>query len=372
VGGFYLREFEKLPCTSQVGTYGVPRRQQRNPVTRTRCYLRWEEGSKPKWQRCDSFSDALHQQVRKQIELHAVSAGIEVKPDDPSRLRLEDALQQYIDDQKLLKRSKKTLAAHRITTDTFLKSCSKIFLNQVDRADLLKYAASLRKDGLSERTIHTRWISILTILKFHGIRGVTKRGDTPRYVEREPEAYTTEELDALFKVCKPNHRLLYTFYLRTGFRMQEVMYLQRADLDFQNRTVRVKSKPEYGFVPKRWHERSIPLEENLAVALESHCRRLKVTDLVFPTKRGRPNGKHRLALTRLAKRAGMNGNRFWLHKFRATAATNWLRGGIDLRTVQHLLGHRSLEATLRYLKPMAGSDLHQKMNGLYTSVAATR
>jgi integrase len=147
--------------------------------------------------------------------------------------------------------------------------------------DLLKYAASLRKDGLSERTIHTRWISVLTILKFFGIRGVTKRGDTPRYVESEPEAYTQSELDALFAVCKPDYHVLFNFYLRTGFRMQEVRYLERADLDFENCTVRVKAKPEYGFVPKRWHERTIPLEEGLAVTLEARCKRLKQSDLVF-------------------------------------------------------------------------------------------
>ncbi len=330
-------------------------------------YIRWEEGHRPKWQRCQSMSDALHQKTCKQIELQAVSVGIDVNVSNPSRLKLAEAFKQYIADQKVLNRSKKTLAAHRVTTDTFLKSCSRTFLDQVERTDLLKYAANLRKNGLSERTIHTRWISMLTILKFFGIRGVTKRGDTPRYVESEPEAYTTAELDALFKVCKPNHHLVYTFYLRTGFRMQEVMYLQRADLDFENRTVRVKAKPEYGFVPKRWHERSIPLEEGLAVALEAHCRHLKSSDLVFPTRKGKPNGKQRLTLTRLAKRAGMDDSRFWLHKFRATAATNWLRGGIDLRTVQMLLGHRSLESTLRYLKPMAGSDLHQKMSGLYAA-----
>jgi integrase len=155
-----------------------------------------------------------------------VSAGIEIKPDDPSRLRLEDALQLYVDDQKLLKRSKKTLAAHRITKESFLKSCHKTFLDQVERRDLLNYAESLRKGGLSERTVFTRWIAVMSILKFHGIRGLANRGDTPRYVENEPEAYTQEELDALFAACKPEYHVLFTFYLRTGFRMQEAMYLE--------------------------------------------------------------------------------------------------------------------------------------------------
>jgi integrase len=63
----------------------------------------------------------------------------------------------------------------------------------------------------------------------------------------------------------------------------------------------------------------------------------------------------------------MDDSRFWLHKFRATAVTNWRRGGIDLRTVQMLLGHRSLESTLRYWEPMAGSDLHEKMKAVYAA-----
>ena len=152
----------------------------------------------------------------------------------------------------------------------------------MDRRDLLRYADSLRKDGLSERTIFNRWNGLMTVLKSNGITGLVKRGDAPLFVETEPEAYTQKELDAFFAACKPEYHLLFTFYLPTAFRMQEVMYLERADLDFENRTVRVKAKPERGFIPKRWHERSIPLEERLAVTLEARCKRLKQSDLVLP------------------------------------------------------------------------------------------
>jgi hypothetical protein len=44
---------------------------------------------------------------------------------------------------------------------------------------------------------------MLTILKIFGMRGVTKRGDAPRYMESEPEAYSQVELDTLFAGCKP-------------------------------------------------------------------------------------------------------------------------------------------------------------------------
>jgi len=156
----------------------------------------------------------------------------------------------------------------------------------VDRRDLLNYAESLRKDGLSERTVFTRWTALMSILKFHGIRGLAKRGDTPRYVENEPEAYTPEELDALFAACKPEYRVLFTFYLRTGFRMQEVMYLEYYDVDFKHRTVSVRAKAEYGFRPKSWEERTIPLEEGLALALEARCSAAKRKGACLPhTKR---------------------------------------------------------------------------------------
>ncbi len=70
-------------------------------------YIRWEEGHKPKWQRADSISHAIHLRVRKQYELQAISVGIEVKTDNPSRLRFADALQQYIEDQKLLSEARR-------------------------------------------------------------------------------------------------------------------------------------------------------------------------------------------------------------------------------------------------------------------------
>ena len=40
-----------------------------------------------------------------------------------------------------------------------------------------------------------------------------------------------------------------------------------------------------------------------------------------------------------------------LHRFRDTAATRWLRAGIDVRTVQEWLGHESLATTQKYLEP---------------------
>ena len=46
--------------------------------------------------------------------------------------------------------------------------------------------------------------------------------------------------------------------------------------------------------------------------------------------------------------------------FRSTYATRMLRAGFDPPTVQHWLGHKSLETTMRYLSP--AKDVHDRLN----------
>src|SRR5579864_9239380 len=53
----------------------------------------------------------------------------------------------------------------------------------------------------------------------------------------------------------------------------------------------------------------------------------------------------------IAVRAGLDPKEWHLHRFRDTAATRWLRAGIDVRTVQMWLGHESLATTQKYLEP---------------------
>ena len=62
----------------------------------------------------------------------------------------------------------------------------------------------------------------------------------------------------------------------------------------------------------------------------------------------------------VAKRAGLDPAKFDLKTFRSTYATRMLRQGFDVRTVQHWMGHKSLETTMRYLVP--ATDVHGKLD----------
>ena len=50
------------------------------------------------------------------------------------------------------------------------------------------------------------------------------------------------------------------------------------------------------------------------------------------------------------------------HQFRHTFATNHLRDGVDIRTVQNWLGHRDIQSTMVYLKGVRSKDAAMKVN----------
>ena len=62
----------------------------------------------------------------------------------------------------------------------------------------------------------------------------------------------------------------------------------------------------------------------------------------------------------IAKRAKLDPTKFDLKTFRSTYATGMLRRGFDVRTVQHWMGHKSLETTMRYLSP--ATDVHDELD----------
>jgi integrase len=201
----------------------------------------------------------------------------------------------------------------------------------------------------------------MTFLKQQGIRGLVGKDDWPRYVEEMPEVYEKEELEKLFKACDAEEALWYRFFLMTGMREQEVMYCSWADANLKGGTVIVRYKPEYGFSPKNYREREIPIPGQLVKQLKWAKEKAdKTCGLLFPTAGCKPKLDFLDCLKAIAKRAKLNPEEFWLHKFRATFATWSLWAGVDLRTVQEWLGHRDMESTMRYLKPAQSQAVRSK------------
>ncbi len=96
---------------------------------------------------------------------------------------------------------------------------------------------------------------------------------------------------------------------------------------------------------KNYETRSIPMNKSLREFLEKHPRRID-TAYIFTGPSGKPFSKTNYHFGRAVKRAGIEHVRF--HDLRHTFASHLVMKGVDLRTVQELLGHKDLRMTMKY------------------------
>jgi integrase/recombinase XerD len=329
-------------------------------------YLEWREG--PRRVRLSVGNDAAEasaKRQRKEAQLNAIAQGLAITPENGrnGHRLISEAMTSFLEDTKLAKKPK-TLAAYRTGLAYFQESCHKMYLEEIERKDLLKFAAFLR-DGKeqSPRSCWNKFATVISFLKANGVRGLVQKNDWPRYTEEEPEIYEREDLDKFFAACDADERLWFEFFLMTGMREQEVMHCYWSDIKFANSIVRVTHKPDRGWTPKAYKEREIPVPEKLTKSLKSWKARCDGScNLIFPTAGCNPKLDFLDRCKAIAERAGLDSKDFWLHKFRATFATWHLRAGVDLRTVQTWLGHSDMESTMRYLKPSREEKTRQKVN----------
>jgi len=331
-------------------------------------YLEWREGAKRvRLSVGKDAQDAAARRLRKEAELNAINNGVTVLPENGNGQRsVAASVADYLDEVKLTKKPK-TLAAYSTALGYFMESCRKMNLEEIERGDLLKFSAFLRDEKKqSPRSVYNKFENVMTFLKLQGIRRLVDKNDWPRFVEEEPEVYEREELDKLCKVCNAEERLWYEFFLMTGMREQEVMHCAWPDVNLTRNTVTVRYKPEYGFSPKNYREREIPIPAKLVKKLKAwKAKSDKTCGLVFPTAGCKPKLDFLDCLKSCAKRAELEKENFWLHKFRATFATWSLWAGVDLRTVQQWLGHSDMESTMRYLKPSRSAQVRYKVNKIF-------
>lgn len=137
------------------------------------------------------------------------------------------------------------------------------------------------------------------------------------------------------------------------------------------------------FRTKTRRSRDITLEERLLLRLKAWRKKNPSARFIFGTASDLPNGHFLEICKETARRAGLNCKRcqgcvdckecenWFLHKFRATFATWALQRGLDIRTVQKLMGHTKLEMTARYLAPAKGKAAQEKLNLVFGNIGSS-
>jgi integrase/recombinase XerD len=138
--------------------------------------------------------------------------------------------------------------------------------------------------------------------------------------------------------------LLMTAY-SAGLRVSELVNLKIADIDAARMTLRVKQG-------KGGKDRYAILSQKLLTELRKYWKRYRPAIWIFPNraKNGPLSRGEAWHIFRSAKkRAGLKKGR-GIHSLRACFATHLLEAGVDLRSIQFLMGHTSLLSTQRYLR----------------------
>jgi len=201
-----------------------------------------------------------------------------------------------------------------------------------------------------------------------------------RFVEREPEVYSDDEVDTFLKACGLFHALVFNTLLMAGLRKQEMENLEWPDINFTNAVLSVRGKKT--FQPKDWEERDIEIPREL---LEMLFEARKERGLVFATKTGKKythvwddckdiakkmgeaaakKANPKATEEQLEEAANETAAKYHPHKFRATYCTKLLQSGIDLKTVQKLMGHKTIESTMRYLAKAESHKVKAKVDAV--------
>ncbi|MGH9200270.1 MAG: tyrosine-type recombinase/integrase [Vicinamibacterales bacterium] len=158
-----------------------------------------------------------------------------------------------------------------------------------------------------------------------------------------PAILSREEVERLIAhVPNLKHRTMILTTYAAGLRLNEVLHLRVTDIDSARMTIRV----EQG---KGGKDRYTVLSRRLLEALRGYWQVTRLTPWLFPSAR-RPHPMDPSALQRAYHTAKRHAGVTKAHGLRHAFATHLLEAGVDLHTIQRLLGHRHISTTTRYFQ----------------------
>lgn len=217
----------------------------------------------------------------------------------------------------------------------------------LERSDIQAYFEHL----VSERHLSAASCRV----HLHGIRflfeqvlawdGVEVDIATPRVPQRIPELLTRADVRAIIDACSnKKHRLMLELCYGCGLRVSELVSLRVSDIDSERQLLRI----EQG---KGAKDRLVPLPGTLMDKLRHYWRRYRPDEYFFY---GTEPGQALVTSTiqkvftraKLHARVDKVGG---IHSLRHAYATHQLEVGLPVHRLQHVLGHKNLSSTLRYV-----------------------
>lgn len=240
----------------------------------------------------------------------------------------------------------------------FLKGHGKISFSDVSAARIRTYLAHQQQAGLSKSSRARKLSSLRSFFKFlvreeYCSTNPTAHISLPKKDKKLPVFLDKKEISELLEaplvstILGLRDRAILEVLYSGGLRVSELVGLNNKDIDYLSEVIKVKGKGK--------KERLIPIGRPAALAVRKYlgrCEKEKIVDksgAVFLNRFGKRfscRGVERI-LEKYMKQIALK-QHISPHSLRHTFATHMLSAGADLRSVQELLGHKSISTTQIY------------------------
>jgi integrase/recombinase XerC len=245
----------------------------------------------------------------------------------------------------------------------------KISLHSIDRKTIRAFIISERDRAISKRSVARRLSSLRTFFRYCLRERLIESNpmdaiDSPKLDRTVPHSLSYSQIEHFFNLPDIStslglrDRAIMELFYSSGLRVSELAGLNRKDLDKEELLLLVRGKGK--------KERIIPITENAAKWMTAYLtneERLAVQEdpeAIYLNRFGKrltTRSIDRLFCFYLAK-SGF-ADTITPHVIRHTIATHWLEQGMDLKTIQVLLGHSSMATTTIYTE--VSSDLKKRV-----------
>ncbi|GHV42900.1 integrase [Clostridia bacterium] len=245
--------------------------------------------------------------------------------------------------------SEKTLDYYRTTIEKLFAELCK-WVKDITTDDLRGYLAKYQQDNGSSKVtidnIRRIFSSFFSWLEDEDyiVKSPVRRIHKVKTAKVIKEAFTDENLEVLRDTCGSIRDLAMVEMLAsTGIRVGELVRLDRADIDFNERSCVVFGKGDC--------EREVYFDARTKLHLTGYLEERTDTDPALFVSSKAPNGRLTISgVERVLRKLGIEAEiaKVHPHRFRRTLATMAIDKGMPIEQVQKLLGHVKIDTTMHY------------------------
>ncbi len=250
-------------------------------------------------------------------------------------------------------------------------------LNEITLRDIERFKRQKQKQGYHPKSINNHLTTLNRIFTIACDWGLLEKGPKIKKLKcPEPtfDFLSFSEAKRLIDAAKGQWRTMIMVALKCGLRQGELLGLRWDDINVERRLLCVsRSIDRDGNIgtPKSGRNRIIPLADDVLQALNDSRHRKGIW--IFCDEKGSPlrDNQCKRPLKQILLKAGLR-HISW-HVLRHTFASHLVMRGAPLPTVQELLGHSTIQMTMRYshLSPEAKREAVELLQ-IYGSIAAPK